>query len=37
MQQTSLVDYPDKIACIIFTAGCNLRCRFCHNPALVLP
>lgn len=37
IQQTSLVDYPDKIACIIFTAGCNLRCRFCHNPALVLP
>jgi len=37
IQQTSLVDYPDKIACIVFTTGCNLRCRFCHNPELVLP
>jgi pyruvate formate lyase activating enzyme len=32
-----LIDYPDKIATLLFTAGCNLRCRFCHNPELVLP
>ncbi|MBR5710107.1 MAG: anaerobic ribonucleoside-triphosphate reductase activating protein [Thermoguttaceae bacterium] len=31
----SLVDYPGKIACIVFTGGCNLRCAFCHNPVLV--
>lgn len=36
-QKVTLVDYPDKIATMIFTPGCNLRCRFCHNPNLVLP
>ncbi len=33
----TLLDYPGKIACIIFTAGCNFRCGFCHNPQFVLP
>ena len=37
VQKTTLVDYPDKIASIVFTPWCNLRCRFCHNPELVLP
>lgn len=37
IQKTTLVDYPDKIATLLFTAGCNLKCRFCHNPELVLP
>ena len=32
----SLVDYPGKIAAIVFAGGCNLRCPFCHNPCLVL-
>ena len=32
----SLVDYPGKIAAIVFSGGCNLRCPFCHNPCLVL-
>ncbi len=32
----SLVDYPGKIACIVFTGGCNFRCPYCHNAALVL-
>ncbi|MDD4817768.1 MAG: anaerobic ribonucleoside-triphosphate reductase activating protein [Victivallaceae bacterium] len=32
----TLVDYPGKIACIVFTAGCNFRCPYCHNAALVL-
>lgn len=31
----TLVDYPGKIGCIIFSGGCNLRCPFCHNPCLV--
>jgi pyruvate formate lyase activating enzyme len=31
----SLIDYPGKIASVIFTAGCNLRCPYCHNPELV--
>ncbi len=33
----SLVDYPGKMAAVIFTQGCNFRCPFCYNPELVLP
>jgi len=35
--KTSLVDYPGKVAAVIFTQGCNLRCPYCHNPELVYP
>lgn len=34
-QKTSLIDFPKKIAAIVFTHGCNFRCRYCHNPELV--
>ncbi len=37
IQQTTLVDYPWKVACIVFTAGCQFRCPFCYNPQAVLP
>lgn len=37
LQKTSLIDYPGKLAAVIYTQGCNLRCPFCHNPELVLP
>lgn len=33
-QKSTLIDFPDKIACIIFTNGCNFRCGYCHNPEL---
>lgn len=33
----TLLDYPGKVACSMFTPGCNYRCPFCHNAALVLP
>ncbi|MFT3738932.1 MAG: anaerobic ribonucleoside-triphosphate reductase activating protein [Breznakibacter sp.] len=33
----SLIDYPGKVASVLFTRGCNFRCGYCHNPALVLP
>lgn len=36
-QKTSLIDYPGKISAVVFTAGCNFRCPYCHNPALVDP
>lgn len=29
--KNSFVDYPGKIASTIFTAGCNMRCWYCHN------
>lgn len=31
-----MLDYPTKIACTIFTHGCNFRCPFCHNARLVV-
>ncbi len=32
----TLIDYPDKTACIIWFAGCNMRCSYCYNPDIVL-
>ena len=32
----TLLDYPGKAACIIWFAGCNMRCRYCYNPEIVL-
>ena len=37
IQKLTLLDYPGKVACTVFTAGCQLRCPFCHNASLVLP
>lgn len=37
LQKTTLIDYPGKIACIIFLAGCNFRCNWCYSSELVLP
>jgi pyruvate formate lyase activating enzyme len=31
LQGISLIDYPSKVASVLFTPGCNLRCGFCHN------
>ncbi len=31
LQKTSLLDYPDRVASVLFTPGCNLRCPYCHN------
>ena len=35
LQKLTLLDYPGKVACTLFTKGCNMRCPFCHNAALV--
>ena len=35
-EKNTLLDYPGKISSIVFTYGCNLRCRYCHNPELVI-
>ncbi len=37
VQQSTMIDYPDHIACVVFTMWCNFRCPFCHNPECVLP
>lgn len=31
----TLLDFPGKVACTLFTGGCNMRCPFCHNAPLV--
>lgn len=36
MEKLSLVDYDGFVAATVFTGGCNFRCGFCHNAALVL-
>ena len=37
LQKTTLIDYPGKVACTVFTIGCNFRCPFCYSSELVLP
>ncbi len=36
LQKISLIDYPGKVASVLFTPGCNLRCPFCHNWRIVV-
>lgn len=33
--KNSFVDYPKNIACVVFTAGCNMNCWYCHNHNLI--
>jgi len=35
LQKLTLLDFPGRVACTVFTKGCNFRCPFCHNAALV--
>lgn len=35
-EKFSMVDFDGKIACTVFTGGCNFRCPFCHNAPLVV-
>lgn len=37
VEKLTLIDFPGKLAAIIFTQGCNFRCQFCYNPLLVMP
>ena len=34
--ETSFIDWPGRMAAVLFTGGCNFRCPFCHNPDLVI-
>lgn len=36
LQKLTLLDFPEKVACTVFFAGCNFRCPFCHNASLVV-
>ena len=35
LAKMTLLDFPGRLACTVFTEGCNLRCPFCHNATLV--
>ena len=37
LQKMTLLDFPGRVACTVFTVGCNFRCPFCHNSSLVVP
>ncbi len=34
LQKNSMIDFPGKISCVLFLAGCNFNCPYCHNPEL---
>lgn len=36
LMRLTLLDYPEKAACTIFTGGCDFRCPFCHNKSVIL-
>lgn len=35
LQKSSLIDYPGKVAAVVFFSGCNYDCFYCHNRALI--
>ena len=35
LPQGSFLDFPGHMAAVLFTAGCNFRCGFCHNAAML--
>ncbi|MCE5336705.1 MAG: anaerobic ribonucleoside-triphosphate reductase activating protein [Desulfobacteraceae bacterium] len=37
LHRCSFIDFPGRVSAVVFTRGCNLRCRYCHNPELCLP
>lgn len=34
LQKLTTIDYPGKLACVVFLVGCNYNCGYCHNPEL---
>lgn len=35
LSKLTILDYPGKVACMIFTEGCNFKCPWCHNGGVV--
>ena len=35
LQKNSFIDFPGKVSAVLFLAGCNFKCPYCHNPELV--
>lgn len=36
IQKLTLLDYPGKVACTVFTYGCDFRCPYCHNASIAV-
>ncbi|MFO7749222.1 MAG: anaerobic ribonucleoside-triphosphate reductase activating protein [Desulfobacteraceae bacterium] len=34
LEKNSMIDFPGKISCVVFTSGCNFSCPYCHNPEI---
>ena len=37
LAKNSCVDYPGKLACVVFCPGCNMDCFYCHNRDIIGP
>ncbi|MCE5272334.1 anaerobic ribonucleoside-triphosphate reductase activating protein [bacterium] len=37
LRRVSMIDYPGRLCRVLFLAGCNMRCVFCHNQELIHP
>lgn len=35
LQKNSTIDYPGKLSSVVFVAGCNYDCYYCHNRHLL--
>ncbi len=35
VQRCSTIDFPGSLACVLFAAGCDLDCFYCHNRGLL--
>jgi len=35
VQELTTLDFPGRLAAVVFTLGCNFRCGYCHNPQFI--
>lgn len=35
VQELTTLDFPGRLAAVVFTLSCNFRCGYCHNPQFV--
>lgn len=37
VQKFTILDFPGKVSCIVFSPGCVFRCGYCYNSEFVIP